>query len=293
LPITAVNDEVDKLRHLARDYTDLLFALADGPPQLDTTGLTWLSARVLDTQVLTRRVLERLRALTAFTTPDVPEHLQVLKTVAAIARDTTEAGLILTEAVTAFPLAAAPRPQAGQDIPESEHNNEHDRARQAIAGKLHDASRVLQSCATACLYAAAPLTDYPADPAPAASSAARSTPTAEAAPAPAPAPANFPRLTVAQTNALRAIAAGGVTMRDSGRIGTVRISAGGGVRITMPTYEALRRLGLVDRDTSTNWYRGQKIYATDAGRAVLAALPATTTPGGRSAPPPPSAERHR
>lgn len=181
LPITTTNDEVDKLRHLSRDYTDLLFALADGPPRLDTDGLTWLSARVLDTQALTRRVLERLRALTAFTTSDIPEHLQVLRTVATVARDTTEAGLVLTGAVTAFPLAAAvPQPQSGQ----GPQDPEHDRARQAIAEKLRDASRTLQSCATACLYAAAPLANYPTDSAPTTSSVTRGTPAAETAPAP-------------------------------------------------------------------------------------------------------------
>lgn len=82
-------------------------------------------------------------------------------------------------------------------------------------------------------------------------------------------------------------------MRDSGRIGTVRICAGGGVRITMSTYEALRRLGLVDRDTSTSLYDGQKLYATEAGRTAAAALPATTSSSARPAPPPPPAERHR
>ncbi|WP_225847295.1 hypothetical protein [Streptomyces sp. HPF1205] len=288
LPITTVNDEVDKLRHLSRDYTDLLFAFADGPPHLDTDGLAWLSARVLDTQALTRRVLERLRALTTFTTSDTPEHLQVLTTVAAIARDTTEAGLILTDAVTAFPLAATARhPHPGDGAQGPEHHEEQDRAQQAVAEKLRDASRTLQSCATACLYAAAPLANNPTGPAPATSS----TPVAEAADAPAS--ARSPQLTVAQTNALRAIAAGGVTMRDTGHMGNMRITAGSGVRITLSTYEALRRLGLVDRDTSTSLYNGQKLYATEAGRTAAAALPATTSSGARPAPAPPSAERHR
>jgi hypothetical protein len=290
LPITTLNDEVNTLRRLTRDYTDLLFALADGPPHLDTDGLAWLSARVLDTQALTRRVLESLRALTTSNTAPTPEHLYALKNVATIARDTTEASLILTDAVTIFPpTAAIPQTQTAHSVQDPEHDHEHDRARQAIAEKLRDASRMLQSCATACLYAAAALTDYPTGTAPATSSDnARSTPAAETAHAPAPTRSR--RLTAAQTNALRAIAAGGVTMHEPARIGTARISAGGGVRITMSTYAALGRLGLVDRDPSTSLYRGQRLYVTDAGHAVLSALP-PAAPVARPAPPPPTERR--
>lgn len=285
MPITTVNDEVDELRHLSRDYTDLLSALADGPPHRDADGLTWLSARILDTQTLTRRVLERLRALCSSDVSDTPEHLQALRKVAGIARDTTEAGLILTGAVTALPFAAAvPRPQPGRDIPDPGHDG-HTTARRAIAEGLRDASRVLQSCATACLYAAAPLTACPTEPAPANSNRTRSAPATE------PAAGRPSKLTVAQRAALQAIAAGTAVMYDSGR-GPMRVTAAGGVRITMPTFEALRRLGLVDRDTSTSLYSGQKLYATAAGRATLAVPPATAA-GVGPAPAPPPTERRR
>lgn len=113
---------------------------------------------MLDTQDLARRALERLRTLTAFTTHEIPEHLQALKTVAAIARDTTEAGLILADAVTHVPFATADvTADSGQRQSGAQHDAEHERARQAIAEAMHDASRTLQACATACLYAAAPL----------------------------------------------------------------------------------------------------------------------------------------
>lgn len=73
----------------------------------------------------------------------------------------------------------------------------------------------------------------------------------------------------------------------------MRISAGAGVRITMPTYDRLQSLGLVDRDTSSNLYRGQELYATDAGRTALAALnaPATTRPPAPARTPRPAARR--
>ncbi|WUH90392.1 hypothetical protein OG900_09940 [Streptomyces sp. NBC_00433] len=108
-------------------------------------------------------------------------------------------------------------------------------------------------------------------------------------PAAAPAP---PRLTEPQKTALRAIASGGVTMYESGRNGPLRISAGAGVRITMPTYDRLVSLGLVNRDTSTGFYGGQKLYATDAGRMALPALDATA-PSRPSAPTPSPGARHR
>jgi hypothetical protein len=64
-------------------------------------------------------------------------------------------------------------------------------------------------------------------------------------------------------------------MHESGRNGPLRISTDAESRISMPTYERLRSLGLVDRDTSSGFYGGQKLYATDAGRTALATLNAT------------------
>ena len=238
--------------------------------------MTWLGARVLDTQSLTRRVLECLHTLSGSHARDIPEHLQALRKVAGIAQDTTKAGLILTRAITAFPLAAAiASPQPEPDIPDPALNGTNT-ARQAIVETLRDASLVLQLCAVACLYSAAPLTDYVTESTPATQRAAE----------------RPPKLTVAQQAALQAIAAGAAVMYDSGRNGPMRVTAAGGVRITMPTYDALRRFGLVDRDTNTSLYSGQKIFATAAGRATLAGLP-TITAGARPAPPPPSAERRR
>lgn len=130
----------------------------------------------------------------------------------------------------------------------------------------------MEVCETACLYSATALArDTAAQP-----TISASTATATHAPAPAAVTAR-PRLTGPQQAALRAIAAGGAKMYQSGRNGPLRISAGAGVRITMPTYERLESLGLVGRDTSSGFYGGQKLYATHSGRTALTAINAGAT----------------
>lgn len=130
----------------------------------------------------------------------------------------------------------------------------------------------MEVCESACRYSATALArDTAAQPAPDAVTAATTRippPAADAGP---------PKLTPAQQAALRAIGADGVKMYESGMNGPLRISAGIGIRITMPTYERLASLGFVGRDTSGGFYGGQKLYVTDAGRTALAGLDATAS----------------
>jgi hypothetical protein len=257
----------------------------------DAAGLRWLIGRIGDSQRLTARTVERLEHLSGTQLAGLPGHRATLECLAAVAQDTAGATLALATAVAAFPFEAAgfdPQPDAAaaQEI----RGHRHREARGIIRDALKQAAHTMEVCETACLYSATALArDTAAQPAISASKA-----TATHAPAPAPAPAavaDRPRLTRPQQVALRAIAAGGATMYESGRNGPLRISAGAGVRITMPTYERLESLGLVGRDTSSGFYGGQKLYVTHSGRTALTAVNAGATTRAPGAAPSSAARR--
>jgi hypothetical protein len=280
-------EEVRRLRALAAGFTALKTQLVHGRRAFDAAGPGWLTGRIGDSLRLTSRALERLKHLSGTDLAAVPGHRAALERLAAVVQDATGATHALAIAVAEFPFdAAGPGPQPDAAACETrEHRNRQ--AHATVRDALQQAVNAMEVCETACLHSATAL---------ARSAASRRAPSASAArtaSAPDPAaPAQPLKLTTAQQVALRAIAAGGVRMRESGRNGPMRISAGAGVRITIPTYDRLQSLGLVDRDTSSSLYRGQELYATDAGRTALAALnaPATTRP---PAPTPPPAARRR
>lgn len=297
-----ISAEVTQLHSLTGDITALKHRLHRDRPAPDPAGLRWLIDRIGDAQQLTRGVLERLEHLEGCQLASAPGHGAVLNCLAALAHDTAAAGMTLATALLAFPFDAADS-HPGRD---QAARNEATTGRSLNAGDLlrevtRDAAATLAACDSACAYVATALTQQipasPSNDAPGAparpskptapeqgSSAARSEPRSGRV-----------KLSTAQKNALQAIAAGGVTMYDSSRIGNPKISASRGVRITMRTYEALHSLGLVSRDTSTNLLRGQKIHLTDAGRAALppttTATTASTAPAGPAAQPP--SPRHR
>ncbi|WP_446038090.1 hypothetical protein [Streptomyces sp. SID1121] len=89
----------------------------------------------------------------------------------------------------------------------------------------------------------------------------------------------------AQEQALRSIAAGGVSLTETTR-GRLYVNARDRTRITVVTYNSLVRRKLVARNTNTTLYNGQALSLTEGGRAILASLapPANTAPTQRTSP---------
>jgi hypothetical protein len=252
---------------------------------LDTTGLRRLVEHIRTSQDLTSRALKSVEHLNHPQLAPQPGHLATLNCLTAVAQESADATHSLASALAAIPLNAAgfdPQPDAAVAAGLRERLR---RDARGITGELlGDASQSLDACHIACLYSATALARITA------ARPGSSARTAAATQAPTPTTAaEQPRLTEPQKAALRAIAAGGVKIYASGRNGPLRISAGRGVRITMPTYERLRSLGLVERDTSSGFHTGQKLYATDAGRTAIAAF---AWPVPNSAPAAPPATRH-
>jgi hypothetical protein len=265
--------EARKLRVLAAAFLTLKARLTHDRAALDAGGLDWLIARVGDSQRLTTGALERLEHLTGTQLAAVPGHCETLECLAAIAQDSAGATRSLATAVAAFPFEAAGfDPQPDADATDQIREHRHREARAVMRKALKQAAHTMEVCESACHYAATTLVrDTAPLPVRSVSSVA-----ADHTPAPAPGVPQ-PKLTPAQHAALRSITAGGVKMYESGMNGPLRIAAGTGVRITMPTYDRLESLGFVGRDTSSGFYGGQRLYTTDAGRTALAALDATAT----------------
>lgn len=279
-------EEVRRLRALAAGFTALKTQLVHGRPAFDAAGLGWLTGRIGDSLRLTSGALERLKHLSGTDLAGVPGHRAALERLAAVVQDATGATHALAIAVSELPFdAAGPGRQPDAAACEiREHRNRQ--AHATVRDALQQAVNAMEVCETACLHSATALARS------AGSRRAPSAGAARSASAPDPVASAQPlKLTTAQQVALRAIAAGGVRMRESPRNGPMRISAGAGVRITMPTYDRLESLGLVKRDTSSGFYGGQKLYATDAGRTALAALNATATAKLPATAAPPGARR--
>ncbi|MYV46985.1 hypothetical protein [Streptomyces sp. SID2888] len=152
----------------------------------------------------------------------------------------------------------------------------HAEAIPKLADHLADAAHQLDLCATGCRYAATDITRDLAATRDETASARRSA---------------GPPLTRAQYDALKSLTLGGGRLYESLQrgLGVTRVATDDGARVSIATFWALSKRGLVDRDTSTSLFRGQKITVTEQGRQALAKRrPAATavTPARAAAVPP-------
>ncbi|WP_240678044.1 hypothetical protein [Streptomyces griseoviridis] len=77
-------------------------------------------------------------------------------------------------------------------------------------------------------------------------------------------------LTAAQYDALKSLLEGGRLHESSQRgLGVTRVATDDGTRVSIATYRALAKRGLVTADTSTSLYHGQKITVTEDGHRAL------------------------
>ncbi|WP_329269055.1 hypothetical protein [Streptomyces sp. NBC_01451] len=149
----------------------------------------------------------------------------------------------------------------------------HAEAIPRMTGHLDDAAHQLDLSATGCHYLAHGITeDLASMQDHTAASAQQTTGLA---------------LTAAQYDALKSLLGGGRLYESSQRgLGVTRVATDDGTRVSIATYQALSKRGLVTADTSTSLYHGQKITVTEDGHRALtqprhrAALPtaAATAP---------------
>ncbi|KUL53227.1 hypothetical protein ADL30_20680 [Streptomyces sp. NRRL S-1521] len=224
---------------------------------------------MLTAQDLTATTLIRLRALDSSPYTSVPGSRTGLECLASVLSAASLASSDLTSALSANPYEGTPFPGHPADDA-TVRTTRQTEAIPKMTRHLADAAHQLDLSATGCHYLATGITRALAATRTAAPSTRRTT---------------EPALTSAQFAALQSLARGGGRLYESSQrgLGVTRVAADDGTRISIATFRALAKRGLVHRDTSTSLFHGQKITVTAQGRHALA------QPRPHAAPPTPTA----
>ncbi|MEV7888434.1 hypothetical protein ACWD3I_29795 [Streptomyces sp. NPDC002817] len=166
------------------------------------------------------------------------------------------AGNDLANALSANPYEGAPFAGYPADD-EADRTVRHGEAKPRMTGHLDDAAHQLDLCATGCHYLAHGITENLASV-----QDRKTAPTQQT---------TGGALTIAQHDALTSLQGGGRLYESSQRgPGVTRVATDDGTPVSIATYRALARRGLVTADTSTPlYYHGQKITVTQAGHRAL------------------------
>ncbi|MFE7889311.1 hypothetical protein [Streptomyces sp. NPDC057412] len=221
-----------------------------------TDALRHISPLLLQAQDLTATALVRLTALDNSTYTSVAGSRAGLELMASLVSSLSLAATDLAHVVLANPLEGAQFAGYPADD-EAVRTVRHAEAIPQMNGHLDDAVHQLDLCATGCHYLAHGITDELA--------------TAQEHKPPAVQQTTGPTLTPAQYDALTALNSGGRLYESTTRgLGVTRVATDDGTRVTIATFRALAKRGLVTRDTRTYLTTGQKITVTEQGQQALA-----------------------
>ncbi|WP_406149352.1 hypothetical protein [Streptomyces anulatus] len=245
--------QVDQLRLLANDFEAMSARVRDVSYTPGTDALRKIRPLLLRTQFLTTATLIRLGALDSSAYTSTPGSQASLECLASVVFASSLAGTDLAHALHANPYEGAPFPGYPADTA-SVRTARHAEAIPKMTGHLADAVRHLDLSATGCHYVATGIT--------------RDLTTAREAKTAAQRKAS-PDLSGTQYDALKTFSLGASRLYET-RPGMIRVYTDNGDRVSMATYEALAKRELVDRDTSTSLFRGQRISVTEEGQRALA-----------------------
>ncbi|MBT2527555.1 hypothetical protein J7E91_19530 [Streptomyces sp. ISL-99] len=270
---TDLTEQADQLRALARDFEALHARVRDVSYTPGTDALRQISPLLLKAQDLTAITLVRLGALDNSAYTNIAGSRASLECLASVVVASSLAGQDLALALYANPYEGAPFPGYPVDDA-SVRTVRHAEAIPKMTGHLADAAHQLDLSATGCHYVATGVTRDLTAVREAAATAQR---------------AAGPALTGPQYDALETFSLGSCRLYEMG-LGVTRVATDDGARVSIATFRALAKRGLVDRDTSTSLFRGQKITVTEEGQQALARpRPAATTATPAKAVPKPSA----
>ncbi|MEU9413014.1 hypothetical protein AB0E08_45955 [Streptomyces sp. NPDC048281] len=275
MPLLDLAEQVQQLRTMARDFEALHARVRDLSYTPGTDALRQISPLLLKAQDLTATVLVHLGTLESSAYSSVAGSRSSLECLASVAVASTLAGNDLASALSVNAYDGAPFPGYPADDA-STHTARHAAAIPKMTEHLADAAHQLDLSATGCHYVATGITQD------------RDATREETV---SPQAASAPALTRTQYDALKVLALGGGHLYESAQRGpgATRVATGDGTRISMATFRALNKRGLVGRDMSTRLSRGQKITVTKLGHQALARpRPAATTaqPARAAAAPP-------
>ncbi|MGW1609790.1 hypothetical protein ACWCQZ_10390 [Streptomyces sp. NPDC002285] len=264
-------EQAEQLRCLASDFEALHARVRDISYTPGTDALRQISPLLLKAQDLTATALVRLGALNSSAYTSIAGSRASLECLSSVLVASSLAGNDLASALYANPYEGAPFPGYAADDT-STSTTRHAEAIPKMTGHLADAAHQLDLSATACHYVATGITRDLA-------ATCHETPSARRA--------DGPPLTSAQYDTLKALALGGGKLYESSQrgLGVTRVATDDGTRVSIATFRALNKRGLVDWDTSTSLFHGQKITVTENGRQALASPrpAATAAPPARAA----------
>ncbi|MFI5751067.1 hypothetical protein ACIBBE_35345 [Streptomyces sp. NPDC051644] len=273
MPPINLPEQVDQLRALAHDFEALHARVRDVSYTPGTDALRQIRPLLHKAQDLTATTLVRLGALDSSAYTSIAGSRASLECLASVVFASSLAGTDLASALYANPYEGAPFPGYLADDA-SVRTARHAEAIPKMTGHLADAAHQLDLSATGCHYVATGITRDLAATREAAATAQR---------------AAGPALTGTQYDALKSFSLGGCRLYESSQrgLGVTRVATDDGTHVSIATFRALAKRGLVNRDTSTSLFRGQKITVTEDGQQALARpRPAVTvtTPAVKAAP---------
>jgi DNA-binding MarR family transcriptional regulator len=235
---------------LARGFETLKARVHDVSYTPGTDALRRIGPLLLQAQDLTATALARLNALDSSAYASLPGSRAGLELLASVVSSSSLAGTDLAHAVLANPYKGAQYAGYPADS-EAIRTTRHANAIPQMTEHLDDAAHQLDLSATGCHYLAHGITK-------------------DLASAQDHHAAAGPSLTPTQHDALAALKNGGRLYESSTRgLGVTRIATDDGTRVSIATYRALAKRGLVTSDTSTSLFIGQKITVTKQGQQAL------------------------
>ncbi|MEU8954990.1 hypothetical protein AB0C93_11865 [Streptomyces sp. NPDC048518] len=259
MPPLDLNEKPDQLRALARSFEELHDRVRDLSYTPGTDALHKITPLLLAAQELTATALGQLRALDDSTYTGVTGSRAGLEALSAIVAGASLACSDLAEAISANPYEGAPF--AGYPADDAHvRAARHGEAVPRMNSHLKDAAHQFDVRATACHYLATSIR----------SSLATTSPHP---------PQAVAKLNDTQHSALKSLAQGEGRLYERGQRGRslTRVAAKDGTRISIATFQALAKRGLLTIDTSTPLLVGQAITVTEQGQRALVEFRPTAT----------------
>ncbi|MEV8351889.1 hypothetical protein ACFVTT_24500 [Streptomyces niveus] len=238
-----LTEQAQELRNLAHEFEALRDRVRGVSYTPGTDALRQIGPLLLTTQDLTATLLVRLGALANSPYTRIPGSHASLECLSSLVLASTLAGNDLARALHANPLEGAAFP-GHPAYSESDRMARHATAISRMTGHLNDAAHQLDVSATGCHYVANGITSDLAD------TQANQVKSAQQTTGPALSPAQY--------NALKALSAGEGKLYESPRrgLGVTRVVTADGTRVSIATFRALVKRGLVTADTSTSLWHG-------------------------------------
>ncbi|MGW4249942.1 hypothetical protein [Streptomyces californicus] len=221
-----------------------------------TDALRRIGPLLLQTQDLTAAAMVRLTALDNSAYTHIAGSRASLDLLSSVVSSSSLAGTALAHALHANPYEGAQFAGYPADD-EAVCARRHAEAIPTMSEHLNKAVHQLDLCATGCRYLAHGIAEDLA------SARDHKTTTVRQRAGAALSPAQY--------DALNALSAGGLLCESSARgLGVTRVATQDGTRVSIATYRALAKRGLVRAASDTSLFQGQKITVTEAGQRALA-----------------------